>query len=84
MSFCIIFQIKKVVTFLLPQLSFYQEEDDVLGCRIDSGMVTVVDTWNPADNNLPGRTPNEADATQNGVCPQLTSVSDGRISCRYI
>ena len=84
MSFCIItIQIKKVVTIfliiLLPQPSFYQEEDDVLGCRIDSSVVTVVDTWNPTNR----RTPNEADATQNGVCTQLTSVSNGRISCRY-
>ena len=60
-------------------LFILQENDDVLGCHVNSGTVTVVDTWNPS----PRRTANELDATQDGLCVQNTSFTNGRITCRY-
>uniref|UniRef100_A0A1X7UY64 DOMON domain-containing protein n=1 Tax=Amphimedon queenslandica TaxID=400682 RepID=A0A1X7UY64_AMPQE len=55
------------------------EDDDVLGCRVNSSIVTVVDTWNPS----PRRTANMLDATQDGLCVQSTSFTNGRITCRF-
>ena len=64
-----------------PSSSYWlQENDDVLGCRVNSGTVTVVDTWNPS----PQRTANVLDATQNGLCVQSTSFTNGRITCRCV
>ena len=51
-----------------------------MGCRVNSGTVTVVDTWNPS----PQRTANVLDATQNGLCVQSTSFTNGRITCRCV
>ena len=51
-----------------------------MGCRVNSGTVTVVDTWNPS----PQRTANVLDATQNGLCVQSTSFTNSRITCRCV
>ena len=51
-----------------------------MGCRINSDTVTVVDTWNPS----PRQAGNELDATQDGLCVQSTSFTNGRITCRYV
>ena len=55
-----------------------QGRDDVLGCRVDSGSVTVVDTWNPSA----GQVANVLDATQAGLCVQATSFTNNRITCQ--
>jgi hypothetical protein len=55
------------------------DADDVLGCRVDSGNVTVVDTWNPS----PRQTANEIDPTQDGLCAQSSSFTNGRITCMF-
>ena len=68
------------VVFLHLFINILQDNDDVLGCRVNSGTVTVVDTWNPS----PRRTANELDATQDGLCVQNTSFTNGRITCRYV
>ncbi|XP_019851674.1 PREDICTED: uncharacterized protein LOC100636115 isoform X10 [Amphimedon queenslandica] len=60
-------------------LNTQMENDDVLGCRVNSGAVTVVDTWNPS----PRRAANMLDATQDGLCVQSTSFTNGRITCRF-
>ena len=69
------------VLFLLFYLFFntLKDNDDVLGCRVNSDNVTVVDTWNPS----PRQAANELDATQDGLCVQSTSFTNGRITCRY-
>ena len=61
-------------------INILQDNDDVLGCRVNSGTVTVVDTWNPS----PRTTANMLDATQDGLCVQSTSFTNGRITCRYV
>ena len=67
------------VVFLYLFINILQENDDVLGCRVNSGTVTVVDTWNPSTR----RAANVLDATQDGLCVQSTSFTNGRITCRY-
>ena len=49
---------------------------DVLGCRVDSGTITVVDSWNPS-----GYSPNVQDSNSSGICHHSSSYSNGRISC---
>uniref|UniRef100_A0A1X7SM59 DOMON domain-containing protein n=1 Tax=Amphimedon queenslandica TaxID=400682 RepID=A0A1X7SM59_AMPQE len=60
-------------------LNTQMENDDVLGCRVNSDNVTVVDTWNPS----PRQEANVLDATQDGLCVQSTSFTNSRITCSF-
>ena len=48
-----------------------------MGCRVDSGSITVIDTWNPTPNYAP----NQADGSTDGLCVHNSGYTNGRISC---
>ena len=53
----------------------------MIGCKRDlnTGMVSVLDTWNPGPQG--SRTPNILDQDQNGVCTYSAQFENERIIC---